>query len=406
MTVTKARNRIANKNTGGNKKQGLVPSTGKSNNIRSKQLYKAASNDKTIYCINQIGGIGRNRSVFKIGDSARCIKNYTLQNAVLDSIAIVNLKGMKIATLLLETPYRKYLYIYNSADSPYILSNYSYHEYYGDCDYPPNYKTKYYTDSDKVTEIKDFKETNKLIPDESVNPFGFDLYPNYFKEFELSNNDYNLYLKQHLFIHARLDISSSSTNSTNKDFFINFDANNLQDPELFGDSTLASSALKDKDNKVIVTRGDVNENVTINLGDGVNEEFEILNEFYFALYPNEHLYSYSKTNYPVIDTSFSLGVIKGNNVLDNPLNVIGEFDYSNYVDETNRFTYKPNFEDSAYYLIDASLNTHVGYLANADADYVVKLFEMNNVIVDNHRLHNNYYVTISSYTPTTYTPTT
>ena len=41
MTVTKSRNLIANRNTGGDKKQGLAPSIGKSSNIRQSQLWLA-----------------------------------------------------------------------------------------------------------------------------------------------------------------------------------------------------------------------------------------------------------------------------------------------------------------------------------------------------------------------------
>ena len=73
MPVIKARNKLANKNTGGNKKQGLVPSMGKSRLMRHTQLSRAGANDKTVYCINQLGGIGRNRSMFKVGDSAGCV---------------------------------------------------------------------------------------------------------------------------------------------------------------------------------------------------------------------------------------------------------------------------------------------------------------------------------------------
>ena len=74
MAVIGKKNRIANRNTGGNKKQGLVPSTGKSMFVRSTQRVKAALNDKTVYCVNQYGGIGTNRSQTRNGDSSQCVK--------------------------------------------------------------------------------------------------------------------------------------------------------------------------------------------------------------------------------------------------------------------------------------------------------------------------------------------
>ena len=87
MTVTKSKNLIANRNTGGNKKQGLVSSIGKSNSIRQSQLVKASSNDKTIYCINQVGGVGRFRNQLSSADSTNCIsKVYTINSALHDAI--------------------------------------------------------------------------------------------------------------------------------------------------------------------------------------------------------------------------------------------------------------------------------------------------------------------------------
>jgi hypothetical protein len=87
MTVTKSKNLIANRNTGGNKKQGLVSSIGKSNSIRQSQLVRASSNDKTIYCINQVGGVGRFRNQLSSADSTNCMSNaYTISSALQDSI--------------------------------------------------------------------------------------------------------------------------------------------------------------------------------------------------------------------------------------------------------------------------------------------------------------------------------
>lgn len=371
MTVTKARNRIANKNTGGNKKQGLVPSTGKSNNIRSKQLYKAASNDKTVYCINQVGGIGRNRSVFKIGDSANCLKIYTLQNAFDDAIALVKLTNKKIATILMDTPYGKYLIIYNSADSPYILSYYSYHTYTGDFDIT-TYKGSYSNDfndisSNDINAIKEYKSTNNTLPDPADNPIGFDLSQNFCKYIPLSNYDYNLYLNQNLFIHVRLDYPD------NPDAVLNDEYNNAITTTIIEEADLFYTDPNDSNNDLQPT--------------------DVKNHFFFALYPDEHLVSYSNTNYPVVDMSFSLGTVDSVKSDDT--------DITNIVSEL-----KPNFvgEDK---FIDLSLNASVGYFSYPlsrsslnKADYFVKLFEMNHKLFDNHKLHSNFYVTISSYTYT------
>lgn len=370
MTVTKARNRIANKNTGGNKKQGLVPSTGKSNNIRSKQLYKAASNDKTVYCINQVGGVGRNRSVFKIGDSANCLKIYTLQNAFDDAIALVKLTNKKIATMLMDTPYGKYLIIYNSADSPYILSYYSYHTYTGDFDIT-RYKGSYsddFTDisSNDINAIKEYKSTNNTVPDPADNPIGFDLSQNFCKKIPLSNYDYNLYLNQNLFIHVRLDYPRGEV-------------------------------LNDKDNNAITTT--IIEEADLFYTDPNNsnndqESTDVKKHFFFALYPDEHLVSYSNTNYPVVNMLFSLGTVDS-------------VKSDNNTDITSAVTaFKPIFDGEDKF-IDLSLNASVGYFSYPlssppspplGVDYFVKLFEMNHKLFDNHRLHSNFYVTISSYT--------
>lgn len=91
MTVTKSRNLIANRNTGGNKKQGLVSSVGKSNKNRQAQLTRSCANDKTVYCINQFGGIGRNRNQTSYSDSTACVKSsYTINSALNDVIRKIN----------------------------------------------------------------------------------------------------------------------------------------------------------------------------------------------------------------------------------------------------------------------------------------------------------------------------
>jgi len=90
MTVTKSKNLIANRNTGGNKKQGLVSSIGKSNSVRQSQLVRASSNDKTIYCINQVGGVGRFRNQLSSADSTNCVSNrYTVNTALHDAIKVL-----------------------------------------------------------------------------------------------------------------------------------------------------------------------------------------------------------------------------------------------------------------------------------------------------------------------------
>lgn len=128
MTVTKSRNLIANRNTGGNKKQGLVPSIGKTSYNRQKQLTRAASNDKTVYCINQIGGIGRLRNQHKIGDSDGCVKHrYSIQNAISDSFLVLNkYPDTKYATIIVnDFNYNKAYIIFNNF-SPYTFNDYSY----------------------------------------------------------------------------------------------------------------------------------------------------------------------------------------------------------------------------------------------------------------------------------------
>ena len=127
MTVTKSRNLIANRNTGGNKKQGLAPSIGKSSNIRQSQLVRASSNDKTIYCINQVGGVGRFRNQSSSADSTGCLsKVYTVTSALNDSLKILNLHSDYLFAYILIYN-RKFnasqLYINISNNSPHTFNH-------------------------------------------------------------------------------------------------------------------------------------------------------------------------------------------------------------------------------------------------------------------------------------------
>lgn len=127
MTVTKSKNLIANRNTGGNKKQGLVSSIGKSNSVRQSQLVRASSNDKTIYCINQVGGVGRFRNQLSSADSTNCLpKLYTIDSALQDSIKILNKYNSYLFSYILIHNIKfndTYIFINNSSSSSHIFNS-------------------------------------------------------------------------------------------------------------------------------------------------------------------------------------------------------------------------------------------------------------------------------------------
>ena len=126
MTVTKSRNLIANRNTGGNKKQGLAPSIGKSASIRQSQLVKASSNDKTVYCINQVGGIGRFRNQLSSADSTGCVsKVYNINSALNDSLDILKLHSDYLFAYILiynRKFHNTHTYINTSSKSPHTFN--------------------------------------------------------------------------------------------------------------------------------------------------------------------------------------------------------------------------------------------------------------------------------------------
>lgn len=127
MTVTKSKNLIANRNTGGNKKQGLVSSIGKSNSIRQSQLVKASSNDKTIYCMNQVGGVGRFRNQLSSADSTNCISNvYTINSALQDSLNMLHTYNNYLFSFILiynKKSNETYVFINNSSNSSHIFNS-------------------------------------------------------------------------------------------------------------------------------------------------------------------------------------------------------------------------------------------------------------------------------------------
>lgn len=183
MTVTKSRNLIANRNTGGNKKQGLAPSIGKSSGIRQSQLVRASSNDKTVYCINQVGGIGRFRNQLSSADSTGCAsKVYTINNALKDSLDILKLKYDYLFA---------YILIYNkkfNATQVYInISNNS----------PHTFNHVNFTIINQSNDRSDISFNNITLKKNNTNFL-----------YQFSNNDYN-------FTEGKLNIIYQSTQNYN-----------------------------------------------------------------------------------------------------------------------------------------------------------------------------------------------
>ena len=70
--MVQKKNKIANRRTGGNKKQGLVPSTGKSMSMRAVQRMRAGSNEKIVFGMNETGRLGMNmKQTSKVGLTRR-----------------------------------------------------------------------------------------------------------------------------------------------------------------------------------------------------------------------------------------------------------------------------------------------------------------------------------------------
>ena len=70
--MVQKKNKIANRRTGGNKKQGLVPSTGKSMSVRAVQRMRAGSNEKIVFGMNETGRLGMNmKQTSKVGLTRR-----------------------------------------------------------------------------------------------------------------------------------------------------------------------------------------------------------------------------------------------------------------------------------------------------------------------------------------------
>jgi hypothetical protein len=126
MPVIRSKNLIANRSTGGCKKQGLAPSTGKSNAMRKQTMTKASANDKTIFCLNQVGGVGRFRSSTTYGDSRGC--GYSISDAFNYVIQRVRASKSQFGAIIIKDKKKQYVSFYNNtfnADNinKYITSN-------------------------------------------------------------------------------------------------------------------------------------------------------------------------------------------------------------------------------------------------------------------------------------------
>ena len=187
MTVTKSKNLIANRNTGGNKKQGLVSSIGKSKSVRQSQLVRASSNDKTVYCINQVGGIGRFRNQLSSADSTNCIpKLYTLNSALQDSIKLLytyNNNNYLFAYILIYNMKFNdtHVFINTSSKSPYIF----------------NY-INFYIQSNDSTQLDISFDNISVKPNNTIflnkfsnNNFNFNNFNGYLNIINRSSNNYN-----------------------------------------------------------------------------------------------------------------------------------------------------------------------------------------------------------------------
>lgn len=202
MTVTKSKNLIANRNTGGNKKQGLVSSVGKSNSIRQSQLVKASSNDKTIYCINQVGGVGRFRNQLSSADSTNCIsKLYTINSALQDSLNMLHTYNNYLFSFILiynKKSNETYVFINNSSNSSHIFNS-------------ANFSIKNKQNQDQDISFNDISITpNKtfLLTKFSNNEFSFDNFTGYLNIMYRSSENYN-------------DISNNKASLENNGFLYN-----------------------------------------------------------------------------------------------------------------------------------------------------------------------------------------
>ena len=204
MTVTKSKNLIANRNTGGNKKQGLVSSIGKSKSVRQSQLVRASSNDKTVYCINQVGGIGRFRNQLSSADSTNCIpKLYTLNSALQDSIKLLytyNNNNYLFAYILIYNMKFNdtHVFINNSSTSPYTFNH-------------ANFYIK--STESNILDISfdniSFKSNNTIFLNKfSNNTFNFSNFRGYINIINRSNENYN-------------DISNNDVSLNNYGFLYN-----------------------------------------------------------------------------------------------------------------------------------------------------------------------------------------
>ena len=206
MTVTKSKNLIANRNTGGNKKQGLVSSIGKSNSVRQSQLVRASSNDKTIYCINQVGGVGRFRNQHASADSTNCLsKLYTINSALHDSIELLNKYNYNnnnyLFSYILINNTRStdtYVFINNSPYSPHTFNHFNFY-----------IKSTESNILDISFDNISFKSNNTIFLNKFSNyTFNFSNFRGYFNIINRSNENYN-------------DISNNDVSLNNYGFLYN-----------------------------------------------------------------------------------------------------------------------------------------------------------------------------------------
>ena len=187
MPIIKARNKLANRCTGGNKKQGLVPSVGKSRAMRYQTLVRAGENDKNVYCMNQVGGVGRHTS--KIGDSADCLPKKVFIREMVDiEREIANIKNIKlnrdnpdnkIHVIVLQDKYHKDMYAFVTNNSKFRFNSYSIdsHEYL------------LLGNSDKINFI-DIKYTHIIKLPKSTNLDDLSFYFSSYM-YEIGNNTFN-----------------------------------------------------------------------------------------------------------------------------------------------------------------------------------------------------------------------
>lgn len=135
--------------------------------MRKQTMTKASANDKTIYCLNQVGGVGRFRSSTTYGDSAGCF--YSVTDAFNDVKRKIQASTSNFGAIIIKDKNTHYVSFYNNTvnfssineqldDSNKNLNN-GFHGY------------GYYNNNDEVIVPEDMINT----PDNTINGIPFTL---------------------------------------------------------------------------------------------------------------------------------------------------------------------------------------------------------------------------------------